>query len=122
MWLSQQAVRPAQSDPAGEIGVVTIAGARSAAQSGNERRNLTCLGPGGVVWLPERDSAVATLTCAGGETVILGAADQPVPAGMEPGDLYLRAGAASVWLHRDGRIELKGTVTVNGQPLLGDTE
>lgn len=114
MWLSQQAARRPRREPDGNTALVTIGGAQSAVQSGCELRGLACVGPAGVVWLPEQDGTVATLDLPGGETVILGALDRQIPVGMQPGEVYLYTQGASIYLRRDGSITLRGRVNVEG--------
>lgn len=124
MWLSEQTARPAVREADGDVAVVTIGGSRSAVQSGGERRDLACAGPGGILWAPEEGREVVTLTCAGGETVILGTVGGTGPA-LAPGELCLTAGDSQILLRRDGTITLRGSVnidgglTVNGLPVMG---
>ena len=86
-------------------------------------RGVSWAGPGGVFWAPAADDLVVTMVCQGGETVILGALPETRPA-LAPGELCLKSGGAEVFLRRDGHIELRGNVnvegalTVNGDPVM----
>lgn len=113
MWLSEQTARKPEAASGGELGVVTIGGAKSAVEAGSEVRGLPVAGPGGVLWMPERDTEVVTLEC-GGETVVLGTVGTTPPPGMEPGDVYLSTRNAAIFLKGNGEIILKGKVKIEG--------
>lgn len=113
MWLSEQAVKAPREERDGNIAVVTLSGAKIAVQSGSELRGVSWTGPGGVFWMPSASETVVTMACGGGETVILGVLPEERPA-LEPGELCLRSGGAEIFLRRDGRIDLRGAVNVEG--------
>jgi len=113
MWLSKQAVRVPQTEKDGGVAVVTVAGAQSAVQRGSELRGLAWMCPGGVFWAPESDQEVVTMTCAGGETLILGALPRPRDD-LRPGEVCLSAGQAEIVLRRDGSVSVRGNVNVEG--------
>ena len=122
MWLSEQAVKAPREEKDGAVAVVTLSGG-AAVQSGGEVRGVSWAGPGGVFWAPAADDLVVTMVCQGGETVILGALPETRQA-LAPGELCLKSGGAEVFLRRDGHIELRGNVnvegalTVNGDPVM----
>lgn len=114
MWLSKQAAQHPDTTSGGKLGIVTIGGSESAVASGSEIRHVPVASPGGIVWFPERDREVITLTCDNGTTVVLGVVGNVAPIGLEPGDVYLYAGQAAILLKKNGDIILEGNVSVKG--------
>lgn len=118
MWLSQQ-LKPAASTMDAELGVTTIAGENAGAAVRGEVRDMPLYGPGGYIWLP--DSGDGVLVIKGGpggeERCVAGKKQAAAPAGMLPGEVYIFSpGGASLFLHRDGTIELKGRrVSIQGE-------
>lgn len=123
MWLSRQ-MKPIPADADAELGVTTIAGGSAGVVTRGEARELPVFAPGGYFWQPENGDTVLVIRGGpGGEERCVAAARQKnAPAGMQPGEICLRApGGASVLLHRDGTMELcgvgitlRGAVTVTG--------
>ncbi len=124
MWLSKQMKKmPATADA--DLGVTTITGDNVGVVTRGEVRNLPVYGPGGYVWLPENGAAVLVIKGGPGgqEQCVAGMRQLEAPSGMKPGEVYLSApGGSAVYLKRDGTLELRGTVkiqgglVVNGQP------
>ena len=124
MWLSKQ-MRPAPPTADADMGVTTIAGGQTGVVTRGEVRALPVYGPGGYVWLPESGREVLVIKGGPGgeEQCVAGARQKQAPNGMEPGEVYLYGpGGSSVYLRKDGSIELRGRVdiqgglTVNGVP------
>ena len=124
MWLSKQMKRTPPTVDA-DLGVTTIAGNSAGVSTKGEVRDLPVYGPGGYVWLPESGAGVLVIKGGpGGEEQCVAGMKQPSPPdGMQPGEVFLSApGGASVYLRRDGSLELSGThislqgsLSINGE-------
>lgn len=116
MWLAQnlkQAVPTADADQ----GVSTIVGDEMGVMTRGEVRRLPIYGPGGYVWLPESGGSVLVIKGGPGgeEQCVCGGKQAEIPDGMKPGEVYLYGpGGNSVYLRKNGDIELKGRVSVDG--------
>lgn len=116
MWTSERNRRPAQEEPAAELGAVTLGGDPAGVALGGERRWLNVYAPGGYSWRPAAGEKVLVLK-AGGERelpCIVGTVQGE--AGLKPGEVSLRGGSSQVRLGQDG-LELNGRVMVNGMEL-----
>ena len=115
MWLAERSKPSAQAADA-ELGVTTIAGENTGVMVRGEVRGLPVFAPGGCIWVPENGDTVLVLKGGPGgeEQCIAGKKQEPAPAGLLPGEVYLHAGGASVWLRKDGSICLAGNVSVVG--------
>lgn len=119
MWTSNQA-RQAAERPEGcaQVGVVTVSGSETGVYLNGERRWLPVFAPGGYRWRPGVGEHVLVLKAGaeGEEPCVLGReADNGTD--LAPGEAELYAQGCSVRLDRHGRVELNGTVTVNGVEL-----
>lgn len=124
MWLSKQMKLPVQTADA-DLGVTTIAGDSVGVSTRGEVRALPVYGPGGYVWLPESGAGVLVIKGGPGgeEQCVAGMKQAQPPNGMLPGEVFLStSGGASVFLRKDGSLELKGTkislqgeLSINGQ-------
>ena len=115
MWLSKQ-IRPAMPTADADLGTTSIAGTEAGVLTRGEVRNLPVYGPGGYAWMPENGTAVLVIKGGpGGEEQCVAAARQSAPEGMQPGEVFLfGAGGNSIYLRRNGSIELQGTVSIQG--------
>lgn len=115
MWLSRQ-MKPAMPTADADLGVTTIAGEQAGVVTRGEVRALPAYGPGGYAWLPENGMAVLVIKGGpGGEEQCVTAARQSAPAGMQPGEVYLYGpGGNAVYLRRNGTIELRGSIAIEG--------
>ncbi len=121
MWIGKQiaeSARPREDSTAVDLGVTTIGGGRAAVETRGEDREVPVYGPGGYFWQPRAGERVLVIKggVGGAEQCVAGAEQGEAPDGMEPGDVYIRSGGASLYLHGDGRIELTGSLTINGEP------
>ena len=74
-------------------------------------------------WLPESGASVLVIKGGPGgeEQCVCGGKQAAAPKGMLPGEIYLYSSGSSVYLRKNGAIELsgrvsiKGTLVVNGQ-------
>ena len=118
MWLSKQ-MRSAPPTADADLGRTTIAGRSAGVVTRGEVRALPVYGPGGYVWLPENGSAVLVIKGGPGgeEQCVAGKEQTKGPAGMKPGEVYLYGpGGNSVYLRRDGDVEICGNLIINGLP------
>lgn len=117
MWLSQnlkQTVPTADADQ----GVSTIVGDALGVVTRGEVRRLPIYGPGGYVWMPESGGSVLVIKGGPGgeEQCVCGGKQADAPAGMEPGEVYLHVpGGGSIYLRKNGELQLKGRVCIDGQ-------
>ena len=112
MWTSERGRLPQSQEPAAEVGVVTLGGNPAAVELGGE---LPVCAPGGYSWQPGAGDKVLVLK-AGVERespYILGKIQENVE---EAGPIRL-FGPGSVLGLDQGRVELEGTVYLNGQTL-----
>ena len=113
MWISEERTKKAAGEPAAEWGAVTVAGP-AAVYLGGERRKVAVCCPGGFAWRPKVGEEVLVLK-AGPD------AEQPYILGLtqmeevEPGQV--RLGSRECGLLCGGKLELTGSVTVNGEEL-----
>lgn len=125
MWLSKQ-MKKALPTADADLGVTTITGDSVGVVTRGEVRALPVYGPGGYIWLPENGAAVLVIKGGPGgeEQCVTGMKQKPIPKGMEPGEVMVYGpGKNSIYLKKDGTVELKGTriavdgyLTINGVP------
>ena len=118
MWLSRQ-MRSAPPTADADLGRTTIAGRSAGVVTRGEVRALPVYGPGGYVWMPENGAAVLVIKGGPGgeEQCVAGMEQGQIPAGMLPGEVYLYGpGGNSVYLRRDGGVEIRGALTINDAP------
>lgn len=119
MWISEQNRRKDESEGTALVGQVTLPGDPAGVYLAGERRDLPVFGPGGYVWRPEREDQVLVLKTgrAGEQPCVAGVRGKP-DWELAPGEVYLHCGAASIHLRSDGVIAMRGTVLVNGLPVM----
>ena len=115
MWLAEKS-KGQQATADADLGITTIAGGSAGVVTRGEVRQLPVFGPGGYIWMPESDGTVLVVKGGPGgeEQCVAGMKQGEIPGGMRPGDVYLHAGDAAVWLRSDGTLELRGNVKVTG--------
>ncbi len=101
-----------------EVGVATIGGGEAAVLTRGEDRFLPVYGPGGVAWMPKAGDTVLVIKGGSGreERCIAGALARQETDGLEPGELRLYSGGASLTLRNDGTVEIYGQLMINGFP------
>lgn len=131
MWLSRQ-IKPGAATADADLGITTISGQKVGVVTRGEVRDLPVYGPGGYLWTPANGAAVLVIKGGpGGEEQCVAGARPPerLPK-IEPEEVYLYGpGGNSVYLKRDGSVEIQGSrvslagelsitgeLTVNGQP------
>lgn len=124
MWLSSR-MRETLPTADADLGVTSIGGDSVGVVTRGEVRALPVYGPGGYFWMPENGRSVLVIKGGPGgeEQCVAGMRQEAAPAEMQPGEIYLQGPAGtSVYLRRDGTVELEGAVkisgslSVNGQP------
>lgn len=125
MWLSKCAVSGSSQTEMPEIGTVTIGGNPLSVLCDSETRNVALLSPGGYCWRPKVGSEVLVLKCAGGEHTAVSQLSTEEDLSLEPGEILIKSDSGSyIQLANDGsicisgNINLKGSVTLNGVPLI----
>ncbi|MCF2664843.1 hypothetical protein JQM66_09770 [Oscillibacter valericigenes] len=117
MWLSRQ-MRGQQPTADADMGMTTIAGDSVGVVTRGEVRALPVYGPGGYIWQPENGAAVLVIKGGPGgeEQCVTGMRQGTVPKGMLPGEVYLYGpGDNSIYLRKDGTVEIRGTLVINGE-------
>ncbi len=99
-----------------EVGVTTIGGGEAAVLTRGEDRALPVYGPGGLVWTPKAGDTVLVIKGGSGreEQCIAGALARRETDDLEPGELRLYSGGASLTLRNDGAVEIEGRLVING--------
>jgi len=118
MWLSQQRRDLSRREMPAETGSVTLGGDPAGIYLSGERRGVAVYSPGGYQWKPVPGQEVLVLK-AGAD------AETPCVVGVRqnthlaPGEVCLSNGddSAQMYLTKDGRLKLGGSVMVNGVDL-----
>ena len=124
MWLSGQQKRPVEWGE-GQTGIVTMSEGGTAVLLESERRGLEVYAPAGYRWTPQADQRVLVIRGQGEIPAIVGVRQgtpRPNAVDVEVKALTLSGnqvgvsaqGAATV---QGGRVNLNGTVYVNGERL-----
>lgn len=118
MWTSRQTKTGKPGLSGAQVGVVTAGGQESGVHLGTERRWLPVLAPGGYRWRPKAGEQVLVLKTGerGESACVLARQEQPGEA-LQPGEVELYAPDCGLKLTRLGRIELRGSVYINGTTL-----
>lgn len=98
------------------LGTVSVGGENTTVAAVGEQLSTTVFAPGGMYWIPRRGDSVLVIKADGTENCIAGV-EMKIPEDMEPGEMRLETGNASLWLKNDGSIQLSGRVLVNGKEL-----
>lgn len=124
MWLSE---RKQSGGTDADLGITSIAGEQVGVLTRGEVRALPLYGPGGYYWIPGDGESVLVIKGGPGgeEQCVSGKLQPPAPTELEPGEVCICSGGASVLLKKDGSIRLRGivqvegTLSVNGMPWNG---
>ena len=119
MWIGQKiadSTRAREDSTAVDLGITTIGGKTVAAETRGEDRNLPLYGPFGDFWYPNAGDRVLVIKggVTGEEQCVAGVEQGESPEDLAAGDICIQTGEASLYLHADGRIDLTGTLYVNG--------
>ncbi len=117
MWLSRQ-IKPGAATADADLGITTISGQKVGVVTRGEVRDLPVYGPGGYLWTPANGAAVLVIKGGPGgeEQCVAGARPPEKLPKIEPEEVYLYGpGGNSVYLKRDGSVEIQGSrVSVTG--------
>lgn len=119
MWIAER-TRGEEKRTGAESALVTIGGGAAAVVSRGEERGIPTASPGGFAWRPRSGEQVLTVRGDAREAArwivgVLGTSEQ---SALADGEVCLfSAGGARIVLRNDGRVEITGTVYVNGAPL-----
>ena len=116
MWTSERTRRPAQEEPAAELGAVTLGGDPAGVALGGERRWLSVYAPGGYSWRPAAGQKVLVLKTGGERELPCIVGTPQSDAALGPGEVSLQGGSSQVRLGQDS-LELNGHILVNGMEL-----
>ncbi len=113
MWLARRE-RRREAKAGALVGPVTVPGTPAGAWLEGERRGVAVYAPGGYHWLPAAGEDILVLkTGESGESPCA----VGVPCGgvkLNPGEVLICAGRSAIKLGLDGKVEVTGTLTVNG--------
>lgn len=116
MWTAERNRNLRSSEPAAELGCVTLGGDPAGVSLGGERRWIGVYGPGGYSWRPTAGDKVLVLKAgAEGEAPCLLGVPQ-AEAELKPGEVRITGGESSIFLGQE-RLELEGELYLNGQTL-----
>lgn len=118
MWTSKQTKKSSRNFGNARMGIVTAGGQESGVYLGTQRCWLPVLAPGGYRWRPGTGEQVLVLkTGADGETACVLARQEEPGEELLPGEVELYAPECSLKLTREGRVDVRGNVYVNGTAL-----
>ena len=120
MWLSERERRRVEERRAAAlVGQVTLGGDPAGVYLDGERRDLPVFGPGGYVWRPGLGQQVLVLKAGEqGEAPCVAGAECGGQWTLEPGEVLIHSGEASIRLKADGTVAVTGRMTVNGKTVL----
>ena len=127
MWVSRaMALRQAAEREASavDMGVTTIGGGSASVMTRGEQRDLEIFAPGGMVWQPKAGDTVLVVKGGTGgqeQCVVAASTAESGPKDMAAGELFLYScGKASIYLRKDGSIEIKGNAFAEGDWVMGN--
>lgn len=118
MWVSKQSKKRETGAGSARVGIVTAEGQESGVYLGTQRCWLPVLAPGGYRWRPANGEQVLVLkTGAESESACVLARQEEPGKELLPGEVELYAPGCGMKLARGGRVDLLGSVYVNGMAL-----
>ncbi|WP_297210154.1 hypothetical protein [uncultured Flavonifractor sp.] len=119
MWIAEKSRSRQEPEPAAQLGQVTLPEDPAGVYLDGERRNLPVFAPGGYVWRPSRGRQVLVIkTGAGGALPCVAGERCSDQWELEEGEVLLHSGKAVLHLRADGTVNITGSLTVNGQPVM----
>ena len=120
MWLSRKLTQSEKQNTASaQSGTVTVEGAEAAVYADGEERNVRVAAPRGFFWRPGNGEKVLVIKGGtfGEETYIVGAV-QSGDDTLNAGEIRIASarGDAEIVLKNSGRIDINGSVFINGEP------
>lgn len=119
MWIAEKSRRRQEPESVAAVGQVTLPGDPAGVCLDRERRNLPVFAPGGYVWRPGLGDQVLVLkTGVQGEVLCVAGARCRSEQELKEGEVLLYCGNASIYLKRDGTVNITGTLKVNGKTVM----
>lgn len=119
MWLSKKLTQhEMQNAASAQSGTVTVEGAEAAVYTSGEDRNVKVASPRGFFWKPRNGENVLVIKGGvfGEDAYIVGAVQQDGGA-LAAGEVRIAsAGGAEIILRNSGRVDINGSVFINGEP------
>lgn len=119
MWLSRKLTQhEMQNAASAQSGTVTVEGAEAAVYTSGEDRNVKVASPRGFFWKPRNGENVLVIKGGvfGEDAYIVGAVQQDGGA-LAAGEVRIAsAGGAEIVLRNSGRVDINGSVFINGEP------
>ena len=120
MWMTDRQVREEVTEPAAELGVVSLAGGGAVTLAG-ERRNVALCLPGGYHWAPKRGETVLVVK-SGPDRAPCVTGREETGRGLAPGEVVLSVTESTELrllpgggIRITGAVEVEGSLTVNGR-------
>ena len=124
MWLSKKLTQhEMQNAASAQSGTVTVEGAEAAVYTSGEDRDVKVASPRGFFWKPGNGENVLVIKGGvfGEEAYIVGAV-QDEDGELAAGEVRLAsAGSAEIILRNSGRIDINGSLFINGEPYIPPT-
>ena len=119
MWTSERSRRPRAEEAPAEVGEITLSQGTAGVSLGGERRWAALCCPGGYAWRPAAGDRVLVLKAGEqGEAPCVAGAECGGQWTLEPGEVLIHSGEASIRLKADGTVAVTGRMTVNGKTVL----
>lgn len=120
MWLSKKLTQhELQNTASAQSGTVTVEGAEAAVYADGEVRGVKTVSPRGFFWRPGNGENVLVIKGGvfGEEAYIVGAVQEDGGA-LDAGEVRIASagGGAEIVLRNSGRIDISGSVFINGEP------
>lgn len=120
MWLSKKLTQhEMQNTASAQSGTVTVEGAEAAVYTSGEDRDVKVVSPRGFFWKPKNGENVLVIKGGvfGEEAYIVGAV-QGEDSGLAAGEVRIASanGGAEIVLRNSGRIDINGSLFINGMP------
>lgn len=96
------------------IAKVSIGGKEPALVSASEKRGVEIIAPAGVLRLPKTGEEQLMIKTDEGSFAVLGLCADEIPDDLEAGDILIKNGDASICIRSNGRVEIIGTLVING--------
>ena len=122
MWLSRTLSLRQRAER--ESAAAAIGGGSASVMTRGEQRDLEIFAPGGMVWQPKAGDTVLVVKGGTGgqeQCVVAASTAESGPKDMAAGELFLYScGKASIYLRKDGSIEIKGNAFAEGDWVMGN--
>ncbi len=114
MWLTQKLANERLQDTQALIAEISIGGARPAARSISEQRDMDIVFAGPLRYKPRAGQRALVLNCTDGSRLIVGILDSDSSETLAEGEVSIKTDSATILLKNSGNIEIVGNVQVSG--------